>query len=78
MNPMADNSPNHRDISRASLAEPASPRGREADIPECDYQRDEERKSDSTGRLNSDTPSIHGGDFKRKQVSQEFSSHYFA
>ena len=77
MNPMADNSLNHCDISRASFAEPASPRGKEADIRECYYQGDEERKSDSTGRFNSDTPSIHGGDFRRKQVSQEFSSHLF-
>jgi len=68
---MMDMSLDHLTTSGVSLAAPATANGRKGDVQECVYQEDIERNFDSSGGSDSGGQSIHEGDFKEKQVSQE-------
>lgn len=66
-----DMSLDHLDTSGVGLAASATANGRKADVQECAYEDDVERNFDSSGGPGSAAQSIHEGDFKEKQVSQE-------
>jgi hypothetical protein len=68
---MMDMSLDHLDTSGVSLAASVTANGRKGDVQECAYEDDIERNFDSSGESGSGAQSIHEGDFKEKQVSQE-------